>query len=345
MDNKQTPPVSSSFGDEQRQPLKPHTRTREIELNEDDYDLYEVEQSFVEIPSRDLKDEDDELALKVDSAADGLALYVRQTRKWSLLTHEQEVALALKSKQGDMDARNRLISANLRLVLRVAKGFHYAIGSGMSMDDLVSEGNLGLIHAVEKFEPDRGFRFSTYAVWWIRQAISRAAISHRATVRKPVYFKLMINRYVRYLRNLPDNEQLPGIKEISNAINVSEDNVLLIEQSLISQSSLNAQLPGTEIDGGLTAQDYLVDESVVSNDLMLMNKEAGKMLHGYLDLLPYRERDVLTRRYGIGCQSQTLEDVGSVLNVTRERVRQIQLKATNKLRRAMSRDQIDVIPE
>lgn len=326
--------------------------------NNDDNELYDddVNSPVLDVLNLDSlkKESDNEATLGVeefsyDSSAvpDGFSLYLRQARRWHLLTHEQEIELGNKSILGDIEARNHLVSANLRLVIRIAKKYTFAIGSSMSMVDLISEGNIGLFRAAEKYDPSLGYRFSTYATWWIKQAVSIAALSHQHVVRRPVHFNRKMNHYVRFLREHCEDGvmALPRKKDIASALGISNSSLMLIEHSLVAQTSLDEKLPSRE-DGLIctTALDAMADDNVMSNEDVLIHEGAKALVYKYINRLRIREKDVVIRRFGLECPSQTLDEIAEVLTVSRERVRQIETVALNKLRRAMCLDNVDTIP-
>ena len=259
---------------------------------------------------------------------DPVRMYLREIGKVSLLTAAEEVELAQKMEEGDQDAKRRLIDANLRLVVSIAKKY---IGRGMLFLDLIQEGNLGLIRAVEKFDYKRGFKFSTYATWWIRQAITRAIADQARTIRVPVHMVETINKMVRVSRQLV--QQLgrePTDEEIAREMGIEASRVEEIRR--ISQLPVSLETPiGEEEDSQLG--DFIEDHELPSPD----EAAAGHLLHeqieDMLSSLSPREREVLHYRFGLeDGHSYTLEEVGRKFNVTRERIRQIEAKALRKLR-------------
>jgi len=259
---------------------------------------------------------------------DPVRMYLREIGKVSLLTAEEEVVLAQRMEEGDVKAKQKLVDANLRLVVSIAKKY---IGRGMLFLDLIQEGNLGLIRAVEKFDYRRGFKFSTYATWWIRQAITRAIADQARTIRVPVHMVETINKMVRISRQLV--QQLgrePTDEEIAAEMEIDPSRVEEIRR--ISQLPVSLETPiGEEEDSQLG--DFIEDRELPGPD----EAAAGHLLHEQIEemlaTLSSREREVLHYRFGLeDGHSYTLEEVGRKFNVTRERIRQIEAKALRKLR-------------
>ena len=264
---------------------------------------------------------------------DPVRMYLREIGKVSLLTAAEEVDLAKRMEAGDVEAKQRLIDANLRLVVSIAKKY---IGRGMLFLDLIQEGNLGLIRAVEKFDYRRGFKFSTYATWWIRQAITRAIADQARTIRVPVHMVETINKMVRVSRLLVQElGREPSDEEIAGRMGIEASRVEEIRR--ISQLPVSLETPiGEEEDSQLG--DFIEDHDLPSPD----EAAAGHLLHeqieDMLDTLSEREREVLHFRFGLeDGHSYTLEEVGKKFNVTRERIRQIEAKALRKLRQPSKR--------
>ncbi|MDR1378302.1 MAG: RNA polymerase sigma factor RpoD [Synergistaceae bacterium] len=259
---------------------------------------------------------------------DPVRMYLREIGKVSLLTAEEEVTLAKQMEEGDLRAKQKLTDANLRLVVSIAKKY---IGRGMLFLDLIQEGNLGLIRAVEKFDYRKGFKFSTYATWWIRQAITRAIADQARTIRVPVHMVETINKMVRISRQLVQKlGREPTDEEISTEMEIDPSRVEEIRR--IAQLPVSLETPiGEEEDSQLG--DFIEDRDLPSPD----EAAAGHLLHeqieDMLDALSTREREVLHFRFGLeDGHSYTLEEVGRKFGVTRERIRQIEAKALRKLR-------------
>lgn len=262
------------------------------------------------------------------SVDDPVRMYLKEIGKVQLLTSEEEVELAERMSQGDEEARHRLAEANLRLVVSIAKRY---VGRGLQFLDLIQEGNLGLIKAVEKFDYTKGYKFSTYATWWIRQAITRAIADQARTIRIPVHMVETINRVVRTSRQL--SQELghdPSSEELAKALNMSVERVNEILK--ISQDPISLETPiGEEDDSHLGdfISDDDVDEPSEAASFMLMREQLTEVL----STLTPREEKVLRLRFGLeDGRARTLEEVGKEFNVTRERIRQIEAKALRKLR-------------
>jgi RNA polymerase primary sigma factor len=262
------------------------------------------------------------------STSDPVRLYLRQIGKVKLLTAEQEVSLAKRIERKDMEAKRKLTEANLRLVVSIARRYP---GRGLSLLDLIQEGNLGLIRAVEKFDYRRGYKFSTYATWWIRQAITRAIADQARTIRIPVHMVETINKLIRVQRQLLQDlgrDALP--EEVAAEMGITADRVREILK--ISQDPVSLERPVGE-EGDSQLADFIEDEGAVAPleavDGIMQNEELDRVL----TLLTQRERKVLEYRYGLkGEHPRTLEEVGQKFDVTRERIRQIEAKTLAKLR-------------
>ncbi|MDD7351409.1 MAG: RNA polymerase sigma factor RpoD [Clostridia bacterium] len=262
------------------------------------------------------------------STDDSVKMYLKEIGQVPLLTTEEEVELAKRMNEGDVSARDKLSVANLRLVVSIAKRY---VGRGMHFLDLIQEGNLGLMKAVEKFDYERGFKFSTYATWWIKQSITRAIADQARTIRIPVHMVETINKLGRVSRNLLQTlGREPSAAEIAEKMGITEDKVIEIQK--IAQDPVSLEKPiGEEEDSHLG--DFIEDNSSVSP----AEKAEAAMLREHLlqvlSTLTPREQEVLIMRYGIkDSRPKTLEEVGKEFNVTRERIRQIEAKALRKLR-------------
>lgn len=259
---------------------------------------------------------------------DSLGQWVGRTRSSKLLSAEEEVLLARRVARGDKRAKDQLTEANLRLVVSIAR--RYSV-PGVPMADLIQEGNIGLIRAVEKFDPERGFRFSTYATWWIRRAIARAVINQGRTIRIPVYIADTIHKVVRATNEL--RQQLsrePTAEEIATALKIPIERVQ--EVLYVASEPLSLEAPVGDRESAQLS-DFLQTASSRTMDMSttLIQRE---QLEAVLCQLTEREREILQLRYGLNdCPPQTLEEVGHLLSVTRERVRQIELRALKKLRK------------
>ena len=277
----------------------------------------------------DAEGEPVKLDLSIKTASnDPVRMYLREIGKVPLLTAEQEVSLAKRIERGDMAAKNQLIQANLRLVVSIAR--RYA-NRGLTLLDLIQEGNLGLIRAVEKFDYRRGFKFSTYATWWIRQAVSRALADQARTIRIPVHMVETINKLIRVQRQLlQDLGREPTPEEIATDMGLTPEKVREIQK--ISQEPVSLENPvGDEGDSQLG--DFIEDEQSVAPSDAVGELMQGEDLARVLELLTSRERRVLEMRYGLtDGRPHTLEEVGVKFGVTRERIRQIEAKTLAKLR-------------
>jgi RNA polymerase nonessential primary-like sigma factor len=260
---------------------------------------------------------------------DAIHIYLRQLRRSKLLTAEEEVELGRLAQNGDAHARRRMIESNLRLVVKIARRY---MNRGLSYLDLIEEGNLGLMHAVEKFEPDRGFRFSTYATWWIRQTIERALMSQTRTIRLPIHIAKEMNVILKTYRLLMAQMQSPPtIQELARYLNKPMDRVERFLRLHEMDVSVDAPVGS---DPSRSLLDLVPDEAVSSTlvETIFAERMESKMPQWLARLTP-RQREVIVRRYGIaGHEVATLEEVASDLGVTRERVRQIQREAQQRLR-------------
>ncbi|MDS0815458.1 RNA polymerase sigma factor RpoD [Lacticaseibacillus paracasei] len=259
---------------------------------------------------------------------DPVRMYLKEIGRVSLLTADEEVSLALKIEQGDQEAKQRLAEANLRLVVSIAKRY---VGRGMQFLDLIQEGNMGLMKAVEKFDYRKGFKFSTYATWWIRQAITRAIADQARTIRIPVHMVETINKLIRIQRQLlQDLGREPTPEEIGAEMDMPTEKVREILK--IAQEPVSLETPiGEEDDSHLG--DFIEDQDATSPEDHASYELLKEQLESVLDTLTDREENVLRLRFGLDDgRTRTLEEVGKVFGVTRERIRQIEAKALRKLR-------------
>ena len=262
------------------------------------------------------------------SVDDPVRMYLKQIGKVPLLTADEEVELAKRAEKGDKEAIERLCTANLRLVVSIAKKY---VGRGLLFLDLIQEGNLGLMKAVEKFDWTKGFKFSTYATWWIRQAITRSIADQARTIRIPVHMVETINRMARVRRQLTGElGREPDTKEIAEAMGMTEEKVRDILKSAQEPTSMDAAV-GDEEDSHLG--DFIPDENAESPADAASNVFLRGQIYELLDELTEREKRVIIERFGLGGEPpRTLEQVGQEMGVTRERIRQIEAKAIRKLR-------------
>ncbi len=314
------------------------SRLTEEEINEKlmrfDLDVNEMENVFTRIKQAGVSIESAELDEKIalealDGATDdSVKMYLKDIGQVPLLSGEEERVLAEKMSQGDLEAKARLSEANLRLVVSIAKRY---VGRGMQFLDLIQEGNLGLMKAVDKFDYTKGFKFSTYATWWIRQSITRAIADQARTIRIPVHMVETINKTGRVVRQLMQTlGREPTPAEIAAEMGVPEEKVIEIQK--IAQDPVSLETPiGEEEDSHLG--DFIEDNTAASPAEKAEAKMLREQLLQVLDTLTPRENEVLLMRYGLrDGRPKTLEEVGKEFNVTRERIRQIEAKALRKLR-------------
>lgn len=265
-----------------------------------------------------------------DISDDSVRLYLREIGKIPLLTAEQELALAQRVVAGEKKAKDEMAEANMRLVVSIAKRY---VGRGLDLLDLIQEGNTGLLRAVEKFDPDKGFKFSTYATWWIRQAITRAIADQARTIRIPVHMVETINKLLRTQRRLTQElNREPTNEEIAKAMEIDVDKVEHIMKIKQDISSLDASVRDDEEDSVLA--DFIEDEDTISPEESATGQLLKEHVKDMLGALTEREQKILKLRFGLeDGKSHTLEEVGQEFSVTRERIRQIEAKALAKLRK------------
>ena len=270
-----------------------------------------------------------EIDLTVEPSLDSLRLYLRSIGRVDLLTADEEVSLAKRIERGDMTAKQQMVEANLRLVVSIAKGY---LGRGLSFLDLIQEGSLGLIRAVEKFDYRRGYKFSTYATWWIRQAVTRAIADKGRTIRIPVHMVEKLNKVVHVERQLVQSlGREPSPEEIANNLECTAREVRDILR--MSQQPISLERPVGEEDESELG-DFVEDEAAVSPFERASENLRKENVRKALDALPERERQVIELRYGLtGLEPLTLEEVGRTFGVTRERIRQIENNTLKKLKR------------
>jgi len=275
-----------------------------------------------------------------DFVNDLTQIYFTEIGGHPLLRADEELALARAMKAGDFDARQKLIEHNLRLVVSIAK--HYT-NRGLALPDLIEEGNLGLIHALEKFDPERGFRFTTYATWWIRQSVERAIMNQSRTIRLPAHVVKELNVVLRALRYLEMHGAPQGreasLDDVAHLLGKPIEQVRRVMGYNDHVASLDAPL---DRETGLSIGDGLADDGALAPELLLHNTEIENWVRQWLSELNPRQRTVIERRYGLnGAETATLEELAREIGVTRERVRQIQAEALDKLRTRLARRGLD----
>ncbi len=280
-----------------------------------------------------------------DAPSDALAVYLRGVRRTELFTPDEEFAMATRARAGDFAARQSMIEHNLRLVVSIAKGYG---GRGVPMADLIEEGNLGLMHAIDKFEPERGFRFSTYATWWIRQSVDRALMYQGRAVRLPVNIVRELQHVLRARRMLESdpalaNQRPDGIRveDIAALLGIDANHVADLLALAETPRSLDASMDRSNDDH--TLGDSLVDELALDPLDITQAHEVDQLLDGWIAGLSSREREVLEGRFGLhNREPETLDVLSQRLKLTRERVRQVQNEALMKLKRQIGRNRISL---
>lgn len=269
---------------------------------------------------------------------DATRLYLSEIGFSPLLTAKEEVFYARKSIKGDESSRKRMIESNLRLVVKIARRY---MNRGLALLDLIEEGNLGLIRAVEKFDPERGFRFSTYATWWIRQTIERALMNQTRTVRLPIHVVKEINIYLRAARKLAQTlDREPSPEDVAEMLDRPIDEVKRMLG--LNERIASVDMP-TSRDSDKSLLDTIPDEQNTDPSLLLQNSDVQKHIDIWLNQLTEKQCAVVERRFGLhGREVATLEEIGNELGVTRERVRQIQIEAIKRLRQILEREGFSV---
>ncbi|SFC37245.1 RNA polymerase, sigma 38 subunit, RpoS [Marinospirillum celere] len=318
----------------------------EVETNfeESEEQLMESKEEGLHLEDADISDEDAfEQALENESLTpsrnlDATQLYLNEIGASPLLTPEEEVHFGRLARKGDAAGRCRMIESNLRLVVKIARRYN---NRGLSLLDLIEEGNLGLIRAVEKFDPERGFRFSTYATWWIRQTIERALMNQTRTVRLPIHVVKELNTFLRTARELSqklDHEPTP--EEIAEHLNKPVEQV----KKLLGLNERNASFDypaGQNADKPLL--ETLASEEEADPLSSIQDADISFNVEHWLDELSEKQREVVVRRFGLrGHEATTLEEVGQEIGLTRERVRQIQMEALKRLRKMLDREGVDL---
>jgi RNA polymerase nonessential primary-like sigma factor len=297
-----------------------------------------------DIPETHLRDIPPEIA---GESSDTLTLYLREVRRTELFTAQEEFEVASRARAGEFAARQSMIEHNLRLVVSIAKGY---LGRGVPLSDLIEEGNLGLMHAIDKFEPERGFRFSTYATWWIRQAVERAVMNQGRVIRLPVHVVRELQQVLRARRMLENDAVFMAqrgamegegvrVEDVAALLNRDVNDVAQLLAMAEAPRSLDASLDRS--DDEHTLGDTMADELAEDPTGITQNHEVERLLAGWIDALSHREKEVLEGRFGLhDREPETLEVLSDRLGLTRERVRQIQNEALLKLKRHMVRNGI-----
>lgn len=308
----------------------------EKENLEKDTLLMEQEEPELDDLSKEEELSDEDLAITADNvdsfADDSVRLYLREIGKIPLLTLEEEIELSRLAAAGDKKAKDKMVEANMRLVVSIAKRYS---GRGLDFLDLIQEGNTGLLRAVDKFDPEKGFKFSTYATWWIRQAITRAIADQARTIRIPVHMVETINKVLRTTRRMTQElNREPTAEEIAEEMGMEADKIEYVMKIKQDIASLDATVGRDGDDDDSVLGDFIEDEERIAPEdaaAMQLLKEKIAMI---LTTLSEREQKIVRMRFGIGGgRSHTLEEVGAEFKVTRERIRQIEAKALAKLRK------------
>lgn len=311
---------------------------KEDELSEDVLLEDDIEPDAVALASEESSSDD--IFTRDDShkTMDATQIYLGEIGFSPLLSAEEEVYFSRLALKGDQAARKRMIESNLRLVVKIARRY---INRGLALLDLIEEGNLGLIRAVEKFDPERGFRFSTYATWWIRQTIERAIMNQTRTIRLPIHVVKELNIYLRAARELSqklDHEPTP--EEIASALDRPVDEVRKMLKLNEKITSVDTPVAGASEKQLL---DVIADEKELGPETELQDEDIRQHLVVWLNELNPKQREVLARRFGLlGYEPSTLEDVGHEIGLTRERVRQIQVEALRRLREIVTHQGLNI---
>jgi len=317
-------------------------------LEEDQPDIKEAEQDELkEVQDSDAKEEHEEpdpVEVKEDAAPnkyaagdmtskelDATRLYLKEIEFSPLLTPEEEVYYARLARKGDERGRKKMITCNLRLVVKIARRY---MNRGLPLLDLIEEGNLGLIRAVEKFDPERGFRFSTYATWWIRQTIERGLMNQTRTIRLPIHVVKELNSYLRGVRELTQKlGHEPSEEEVAELLDKPLEDIKRLLNLTERAVSVDVAV-GKENDRPML--DIIPDEDCTEPDMLIQDEDIVAYVDTWLEELEVKQREVVIRRFGLhGYERATLEEVGNELGVTRERVRQIQMDALKRLRKIL----------
>ena len=313
-------------------------------INDEDVESEEVllldDDTQEEVVDKEVPDEEKKFTPGAISASqlDATRLYLNEIGFSPLLTAEEEVYYSRKLLKGDEAARKKMIECNLRLVVKISRRY---LNRGLALLDLIEEGNLGLIRAVEKFDPERGFRFSTYATWWIRQTIERGIMNQTRTIRLPIHVVKEINIYLRAARHLAQTlDHEPSPEEIAEMVDKPIKDVKRMLGLNERTASVDSPM-GPDSDSSLL--DAIADESNIDPVVLLQDDDVKNNIDNWLEQLTEKQCEVVTRRFGLhGYDISTLEEVGNSIGVTRERVRQIQIEALRKLREILEKEGFSV---
>ncbi len=309
-----------------------NSEIEDTQLTGEDIKLSETEEDTV----KETNEKTPEIVSAPVSAGDldATRLYLNEIGFSPLLTAEEEVYFSRKLLKGDASAKKRMIESNLRLVVKIARRY---MNRGLALLDLIEEGNLGLIRAVEKFDPERGFRFSTYATWWIRQTIERGLMNQTRTVRLPIHVVKEINIYLRAARKLSQTlDREPTSQDVADMLDQPIDDVKRMLGLYERETSVDSPSP---YDPDKSLLDTLPDEQNLDPSLLIQNSDVKEHIDTWLNLLTDKQCAVVEHRFGLhGREVATLEEIGNELGVTRERVRQIQIEAIKRLRQILLRE-------
>ncbi len=289
---------------------------------------YNISPQIQDLKVTQIKEACNAIAVTEPRALDSMQMYLDSIGLSPLLTAEQEVEYARSALQGDSNARTRMIECNLRLVVSIAKRYQ---NRGLTLLDLIQEGNFGLIRAVEKFNPELGFRFSTYATWWIRQSVERGIMNTSRTVRLPVHISKELNTYLRAVRELTQqHDEVPSLEKIAHHLGCSVAYAQQMHEFNEHTLSLDA---ATTPSSDMKLLDMLIDENNSDPSNAVQYEDLAVSIEGWVSELNKRSQEVILRRFGLrGYDCQTLQEIGNAMGLTRERVRQIQVEALARLR-------------
>lgn len=315
------------------------TKEEEFDLDIDSTDVVEVDAKLT--AEDDDSDQAEDIREEFDASTkslDATQMYLSEIGFSPLLTAEEEVLYARRALRGDEAARRRMIESNLRLVVKISRRYS---NRGLALLDLIEEGNLGLIRAVEKFDPERGFRFSTYATWWIRQTIERALMNQTRTIRLPIHVVKELNIYLRTARELSQKlDHEPTAEEIASELDKPVDDVSKMLRLNERISSVDTPIGG---DGDKALLDIIPDINNSDPEVSTQDDDIRDSLIAWLEELNPKQKEVLARRFGLlGYEPSTLEEVGREINLTRERVRQIQVEGLRRLREILMKQGLNM---